>query len=151
MVFLEGPQFKACDSEDRENPQPSSDRDSPALTGRAEESEEPEEKGEDGLMEDREDDVRSSCLSREDSSDPGEAGVRRPTRQSQEHKADMQALCRLFFFVFMLCTTRTQNKRKLFCSWVYIHDSSSPEINSLSFSQVSHETAGVQQTLPGSM
>ncbi|KAG7243386.1 hypothetical protein INR49_011843 [Caranx melampygus] len=71
------PQLKACDSEARRDPPPSSDRDSPTLTGRPEESEEPEEKGEDGLMDDREDDARSSCFPREDGCDPGDIKVAR--------------------------------------------------------------------------
>lgn len=82
LLFLQGPQFKACDSEARRERPPSSDRDSPTLSGRPEESEEPEEKGEDGLMDDREDDARSSCFSREDGCDPGEAEVCRPTKSS---------------------------------------------------------------------
>ena len=52
---------------------PTSDRDSPTLTGR-EESEEPGEKGDDSLTDEREeDDARSSCFSRKDSCDTGEA------------------------------------------------------------------------------
>ncbi|XP_070786370.1 homeobox protein HMX1-like [Enoplosus armatus] len=48
-------------------------RDSPALAGRAEENEEPEEKGDESLTDDREeDDARSSCFSREDCSDAGD-------------------------------------------------------------------------------
>ncbi|TKS92742.1 Homeobox protein HMX1 GH6 Homeobox protein H6 [Collichthys lucidus] len=54
-------------------------RDSPTLKrGRAEESEEPEERGEDSLTDDREeDDARSSCLSREDSCDTGDLKMAR--------------------------------------------------------------------------
>ncbi|KAK5848385.1 hypothetical protein PBY51_006004 [Eleginops maclovinus] len=56
---------------------PTSDRDSPTLTGR-EESEEPGEKGEDSLTDDREeDDAQSSCFSREDSCDTGDQKVPR--------------------------------------------------------------------------
>ncbi|KAG8006145.1 Homeobox protein HMX1 [Nibea albiflora] len=62
------------------DPEQTSDRDSPTLTrGRAEESEEPEERGEDSLTDDREeDDARSSCcFSREDSCDTGDIKMAR--------------------------------------------------------------------------
>ncbi|XP_053272675.1 homeobox protein HMX1-like [Pleuronectes platessa] len=50
---------------------PRSDRDSPALTGQA------EEKEGDSLTDEREDDTPSSCFSREDGSDPGDTKVAR--------------------------------------------------------------------------
>ncbi|XP_034082258.1 homeobox protein HMX1-like [Gymnodraco acuticeps] len=56
---------------------PTSDRDPPTLTGR-EESEEPGEKGDYSLTDEREeDDARSSCFSREDSCDTGDQKVPR--------------------------------------------------------------------------
>ncbi|KAL7375552.1 hypothetical protein ABVT39_019387 [Epinephelus coioides] len=56
---------------------PTSDRDSPALTGR-EETDEPEEKGDESLTDDREEeDARSSCFSREGSCDTGDIKVGR--------------------------------------------------------------------------
>ncbi|XP_035531025.1 homeobox protein HMX1-like [Morone saxatilis] len=52
---------------------PTCDRDSPTSTGRAEETDEPEEKGDDSLTDDREeDDARSYCFSRDDSCDTGD-------------------------------------------------------------------------------
>ncbi|XP_059211125.1 homeobox protein HMX1-like [Centropristis striata] len=74
------------DKEEQSDPAPASYRDSPSLAGRAEaeepeekEPEEPEEeKGDDSLTDDREeDDARSSCFSREDSSDPGDMKLSR--------------------------------------------------------------------------
>ncbi|XP_041821503.1 homeobox protein HMX1-like [Chelmon rostratus] len=60
------------------DPVPTSGRDSPTSTGRAEEDGEPEEKGEDSLTDDREEeDARSSCLSRDDSCDTGDVKVAR--------------------------------------------------------------------------
>ncbi|XP_029310797.1 homeobox protein HMX1-like [Cottoperca gobio] len=56
---------------------PTIDRDSPTLTAR-EESDEPEEKGDDSLTDDREeDDAPSSCFSKEDSCDTGDMKVAR--------------------------------------------------------------------------
>lgn len=57
------------------HPAPTSDRDSPTSARRPEEeNHEPEEKGDGSLTDDREeDDARSSCFSREDSCDTGEA------------------------------------------------------------------------------
>ncbi|XP_045921257.1 homeobox protein HMX1-like [Micropterus dolomieu] len=59
---------------ERTDHEPTSDRDSPSLTVRAEESEEPEEKGDESLTDDREEeeDTRSSCFSREDICDAGQ-------------------------------------------------------------------------------
>ncbi|XP_056225318.1 homeobox protein HMX1-like [Seriola aureovittata] len=71
------PQLKASDSDEHRDLQSSSDRDSPTLTGRAEENDGPEEKGEDSLTDEREDDARSSCFFREDSCDPGDTKVAR--------------------------------------------------------------------------
>ncbi|XP_039997486.1 homeobox protein HMX1-like [Xiphias gladius] len=64
------PRYKAGYSDEHRDPLPSSDRDSPTLTGRAEENEEPEEKGDESLTDD-------ACFSREDSCDPGETKVAR--------------------------------------------------------------------------
>ncbi|XP_073331584.1 homeobox protein HMX1-like [Pagrus major] len=60
-------------------PVPTSERDSPTSSGRAEETEEPEaERGDDSLTDDREEeDARSSCLSREDSCDTVDVKVAR--------------------------------------------------------------------------
>ncbi|GAA6216295.1 homeobox protein HMX1-like [Lates japonicus] len=72
------PGVKATYSDERREALLSNDRDSPTLTaGRAEENDEPEEKGDDSLTDDREDDARSPCLSRENSSDPGDTKVAR--------------------------------------------------------------------------
>ncbi|XP_040887337.1 homeobox protein HMX1-like [Toxotes jaculatrix] len=71
------PQHKPSRPDEHRDLLPSSDRDSPTLTGRAGENDEPEEKGEDSLTDDREDDARSSCFSREDSCDPGDTKVAR--------------------------------------------------------------------------
>ncbi|XP_019950941.2 homeobox protein HMX1 [Paralichthys olivaceus] len=65
------PRYKPGYSDEHGDPLPSSDRDSPPLTGHA------EEKGGDSLTDEREDDAPSSCLSREDSSDPGDTKVAR--------------------------------------------------------------------------
>lgn len=71
-MFLAGPPYR----DEGTDPVPTSGRDSPTSTGRAEEDGEPEEKGEDSLTDDREEeDARSSCLSRDDSCDTGEAKV----------------------------------------------------------------------------
>lgn len=63
---------------ERTDHEPTSDRDSPSLTVRAEESEEPEEKGDESLTDDREEeeDTRSTCFSREDICDAGEDEAR---------------------------------------------------------------------------
>lgn len=77
-MFFPGHGVKATYSDERREALLSNDRDSPTLTaGRAEENDEPEEKGDDSLTDDREDDARSPCLSRENSSDPGEAKANR--------------------------------------------------------------------------
>lgn len=62
----------------RTEPGPTSERDSPTSSGRAEEPEEPEaERGDDSLTDDREEeDARSSCFSREDGCDTGESRVK---------------------------------------------------------------------------
>ncbi|XP_071315880.1 homeobox protein HMX1-like isoform X2 [Trachinotus anak] len=67
------PQFEAREPGGHREPPPSGGRGSPTLPGRAEESDDPEEKGEDSL----EDDARSSCFSRRDSCDPGDTKVAR--------------------------------------------------------------------------
>ncbi|XP_034533158.1 homeobox protein HMX1 [Notolabrus celidotus] len=65
--------------DEHSNPVHTSDRDSPPPAGRAEEHEEPEEeKGDESLTDDREEeDVRSSCFSREDSCDTGDLKMAR--------------------------------------------------------------------------
>lgn len=70
-VLRLGPRYK----DENADPVPTSDWDSPPLSGQAEENHETEKKGEDNLTDDREeeDDARSSCFSREDSCDTGEA------------------------------------------------------------------------------
>lgn len=75
-VLRLGPRYK----DEYADPVPTSDWDSPPLSGRAEENDETEKKGEDNLTDDREeeDDARSSCFSREDSCDTGEAKVLHP-------------------------------------------------------------------------
>ncbi|XP_042367760.1 homeobox protein HMX1-like [Plectropomus leopardus] len=65
-----------CHSE-HTDPVPTSDRDSPTLRGRGE-TDEPEDKGDESLTDDREEeDARSSCFSREDSCDTGDIKVAR--------------------------------------------------------------------------
>ncbi|XP_062240326.1 homeobox protein HMX1-like [Platichthys flesus] len=65
------PRYRPSYPDEHEDPLPSSDRDSPALTGQA------EEKEGDSLTDEREDDAPSSCLSREDGSDPGDTKMAR--------------------------------------------------------------------------
>ncbi|XP_036968353.1 homeobox protein HMX1-like [Acanthopagrus latus] len=63
----------------RTEPGPTSERDSPTSSGRAEDTEEPEaERGDDSLTDDREEeDARSSCFSREDGCDTVDVKVAR--------------------------------------------------------------------------
>ncbi|XP_071755124.2 homeobox protein HMX1-like [Centroberyx gerrardi] len=59
-------------------PLPTSDRDSPSLTGAAEDNDEPDERGDGSLTDDREeDDARSSCCAREDSCETGDTKAAR--------------------------------------------------------------------------
>ncbi|KAM3857412.1 homeobox protein HMX3-B-like [Diretmus argenteus] len=60
------------------HPPPSSERDSPVLTGAVEDNDEPEERGDGSLTDDREeDDARSSCFAREDSCETGDTKAAR--------------------------------------------------------------------------
>ncbi|XP_035004332.2 homeobox protein HMX1 [Hippoglossus stenolepis] len=65
------PRYRPSYPDEHGDTLPSSDRDSPALTGHA------EEKEGDSLTDEREDDAPSSCFSREDGSDPGDTKVGR--------------------------------------------------------------------------
>ena len=72
-TFLAGPLHKTSIWREHADPAPRNERDSPALTGQVEENDEPEERGEGSLMDDRdEEDARSSGTSRGDSCDTGE-------------------------------------------------------------------------------
>ncbi|XP_072232586.1 homeobox protein HMX3-like [Leuresthes tenuis] len=70
------PQHKTSIWREHADPAPTNERDSPALTGQVEENDEPQERGEDSLMDDRdEEDARSSGTSRGDSCDTGDHKV----------------------------------------------------------------------------
>lgn len=69
MIFPTGPQYQPSITDDSKYPLPNSDRDSPSLPGPVVDNDQPDEKADGSLTDDKDDDeARSPCFARDDSS-----------------------------------------------------------------------------------